>query len=702
MRALALIEAAWTDPVAAATAVADEPYALLLLSDGSSAARWSYLMWAPERTVGAEDFAAAATLLGPPEEPREGPPFQGGLAGLAAYEFGARLEPAMPQARDPRWPDVAAGLYLAVFAFDHQARTVTAVGRGASQGEAEERARRVLQRLDQTGLGAPSRPGALGEAFSAAAPGRDYEAAVAEVVEAIGRGEIFQANVARAWTGRLSAGARPADVLARLASQSSAGFAGYLRLPGLALVSNSPERFVHVRPEGGRLRATTEPIKGTRARGDGAAADAALAAELQSSGKDRAENLMIVDLMRNDLSRVCEPGTVQAPELFRLQSLANVHHLVSTVTGVLAPGRTALDLFAAAFPPGSVTGSAEDPGHAGDRPSRAAARPLLRKPVLGRVRRRLRVQRPDPNGGLSRGGAGLGVRDPGGGRAGGRQRPRRGARGDRGQDRRHSHRTGAGVSPRLSPHDRGFALGDGLFETVLSQGGELAFWDRHMARLEVGCAALGLPPPEQNQARRAAEDALRVSGLENARAGVRLTWTAGEGGRGLDRPGVVRPALFATAAAAPEASGEVRLITSRLCRNESSPTSRLKTLAYLDNVLARREAQGVGADDALLLNTRGEAACATAANLFWIEGEVVCTPALECGVLAGVTRAVLIERLRAQGVVVAEVTALRARLDGVAGLFLTNSLIGVRAAASLDGDPVAPHPLVEVARGLLA
>ena len=105
------------------------------------------------------------------------------------------------------------------------------------------------------------------------------------------------------------------------------------------------------------MRATTEPIKGTRARGDGAAADAALAAELQSSGKDRAENLIIVDLMRNDLSRVCEPGTVQAPELFRLQSLANVHHLVSTVTGVLAPGRTALDLFAAAFPPGSVTGA---------------------------------------------------------------------------------------------------------------------------------------------------------------------------------------------------------------------------------------------------------------------------------------------------------------------------------------------------------
>ena len=101
----------------------------------------------------------------------------------------------------------------------------------------------------------------------------------------------------------------------------------------------------------------TQPIKGTRPRGRDARADASLAAELAASTKDRAENLMIVDLMRNDLARVCAPGTVATPELWRVASFANVHHLVSTVTGRLAIGRGATDLFRAAFPPGSITGA---------------------------------------------------------------------------------------------------------------------------------------------------------------------------------------------------------------------------------------------------------------------------------------------------------------------------------------------------------
>jgi para-aminobenzoate synthetase component 1 len=122
------------------------------------------------------------------------------------------------------------------------------------------------------------------------------------------------------------------------------------------VVSNSPERFVSVEA-GRRLTVETRPIKGTRPRGATPAADAALAAELVASEKDRAENLMIVDLMRNDLSRVCSPGAVTTPELFRVESFANVHHLVSTVRGVLAPGMTAADLLEAAFPPGSVTGA---------------------------------------------------------------------------------------------------------------------------------------------------------------------------------------------------------------------------------------------------------------------------------------------------------------------------------------------------------
>ncbi|HQT55207.1 MAG TPA: anthranilate synthase component I family protein, partial [Phenylobacterium sp.] len=135
---------------------------------------------------------------------------------------------------------------------------------------------------------------------------------------------------------------------------SAAPFAAYLRLAGLAVVSNSPERFVQVAAGGA---AETRPIKGTRPRGATADDDASLSAELAVSLKDRAENLMIVDLMRNDLARVCAPGSVKVPELFAVESFVNVHHLVSTVSGRLAAGRTAIDLLKAAFPPGSITGA---------------------------------------------------------------------------------------------------------------------------------------------------------------------------------------------------------------------------------------------------------------------------------------------------------------------------------------------------------
>ncbi|HKR87903.1 MAG TPA: anthranilate synthase component I family protein, partial [Phenylobacterium sp.] len=188
-------------------------------------------------------------------------------------------------------------------------------------------------------------------------PPAAYEAAVAEIVRRIGEGEIFQANLARAWRGRLAADARPVDLMTRLAATSPAPFASYLRLADRAVVSNSPERFLKVTPQGQALIAETQPIKGTAPRGADPAEDAALAKGLSASLKDRAENLMIVDLMRNDLSRVCVAGGVLTPELFRLATFANVHHLVSTVTGVLAPGRGPADLLRAAFPPGSITGA---------------------------------------------------------------------------------------------------------------------------------------------------------------------------------------------------------------------------------------------------------------------------------------------------------------------------------------------------------
>jgi para-aminobenzoate synthetase component 1 len=179
-----------------------------------------------------------------------------------------------------------------------------------------------------------------------------YLDAVRRVREYILAGDIFQANLSQ----RLEAPLRelPWALYRRLRALNAAPFAAYLDLGGGdAVVSASPERFLRVAGRAVEAR----PIKGTRPRGIGPEHDAALGRALSESEKDRAENLMIVDLLRNDLSRVCAPGTVRVPELFALEHYATVHHLVSTVVGELAPGRDAVDLLCAAFPGGSITGA---------------------------------------------------------------------------------------------------------------------------------------------------------------------------------------------------------------------------------------------------------------------------------------------------------------------------------------------------------
>jgi branched-subunit amino acid aminotransferase/4-amino-4-deoxychorismate lyase len=248
------------------------------------------------------------------------------------------------------------------------------------------------------------------------------------------------------------------------------------------------------------------------------------------------------------------------------------------------------------------------------------------------------------------------------------------------------------MDPAVPPDDRGLLLGDGLFETVLFKAGEAVLWPAHMARLHRGCAALGLAPPDPEvllaQARGAAGSL--------ARAAVRLTWTAGSGGRGLARPDALQPRLLVTAAPSPRPEGAASLVTATVRRNAGSPASRLKTLSYLDNVLARREALAAGADEALMLDTDGRLACASAANLFWIAGGRLHTPALDGAVLGGVMRAQVLEALPVE-----EVAAGPEALANVEALFLTSSLIGVRPVSSLDGRALASHPLIEDLRARL-
>src|SRR4029450_9109313 len=181
---------------------------------------------------------------------------------------------------------------------------------------------------------------------------RGYLDAITRVREYIFAGDIFQSNLSQRFEVPLTEAGWA--IYRRLRTQNPAPFAAYLDFPGVEVLSASPERFLRV-DVGGHVE--TRPIKGTRPRGLGPEHDAALGLVLSESATDRPENLMIVDLMRNDLSQVCAPGTVRVSELFALEHYATVHHLVSTVLGDLAPGNDALDLLRAAFPGGSITGA---------------------------------------------------------------------------------------------------------------------------------------------------------------------------------------------------------------------------------------------------------------------------------------------------------------------------------------------------------
>ncbi len=310
------------------------------------------------------------------------PPFQGGAAGYLAYDWGRVLE-RLPASRfdDLALPDVVLGIYDWVLAWDHQASRAWLISTGLPETAPADRARRaagrvhaVRQRLQSTqaseprtidttgmilprGQAAPSypvegascgwRPG-LRSSFTRGA----YLEAVARVREYIFAGDIFQANLSQRFEAPLAES--PWALYQRLRVRNAAPFSAFLDFPEAVVLSSSPERFLRVDGAG---RVETRPIKGTRPRGVGPEHDAALGRALVESDKDRAENLMIVDLMRNDLSRVCQPGTVRVSELFALEHYATVHHLVSTVVGELAPGFSALDLLRVAFPGGSITGA---------------------------------------------------------------------------------------------------------------------------------------------------------------------------------------------------------------------------------------------------------------------------------------------------------------------------------------------------------
>ncbi len=270
-----------------------------------------------------------------------GLPFAGGAVGYFAYDLARRIERLPVVARDvDGLPEMAVGIYDAALVVDHETRRAWRVG-PAGRAQASGTSIQVAPD-DRFAVALPLR-----ESLDAAG----HRRAVERILRYIRDGDCYQVNLARRYAAAARGDVWPA--YCRLRERNPAPFGAYLRLPFCEVLSASPERFLAVR--GGCVE--TRPIKGTRPRGADPSADALLALSLLDSPKDRAENLMIVDLLRNDLGKVCVPGSIEVPRLFALETHPTVHHLVSTVAGRLRPDRDALDLLRGAFPGGSITGA---------------------------------------------------------------------------------------------------------------------------------------------------------------------------------------------------------------------------------------------------------------------------------------------------------------------------------------------------------
>lgn len=282
-------------------------------------------------------------------------PFTGGAVGFFSYELCTQLE-KLPRAKPDDLPEIPGcefAFYDAFIAHEHATNRTWLVANPVAATPAFTLLARLRSIVAKPAVPS-SRPSALSSRlfepvsnFTAAS----YTAAIGRIKNYIASGDVYQVNLTQRFSSPLPCA--PYDLYLRLRERSPAPFAAYLSFGPVQLISSSPERFLTLRDR----RVETRPIKGTRPRSSDPSVDAALAAELLASEKDRAELLMIVDLERNDLGRVCDYGTVRVDKLWQLESHPTVHHLVSTVSGQLRAGLDIIDCVRASFPGGSITGA---------------------------------------------------------------------------------------------------------------------------------------------------------------------------------------------------------------------------------------------------------------------------------------------------------------------------------------------------------
>lgn len=368
------------DPVEAFSAVKDMRYSLFLDSADTSHSlgRFSFVCCNPIETIEAKNgkvvitnwdgqtlsYAKPFDVLKERMEKwipltqtiEELPPFQGGAAGFFGYDLARGIEDIKASSKDPaidnvNMPDMAIGIYDQVFAHDHKENKSWIITHATSAEDARIKQKHLLRLFTQVEKEPQFKEAQMD--WEANFDACEYKNHIQKVIDYIHSGDVFQVNLSQRFDAKLPDNLDPFSHYISLRKANPAPFSTYMNLGYIKISSCSPERFVSIEDQ----RVQTRPIKGTRPRVDDPELDKKYQKDLLCSEKDLAENTMIVDLLRNDLSKVCQKNSVIVKSLCKLESFASVHHLVSVVEGQLRKGKTAIDLLKAGFPGGSITGA---------------------------------------------------------------------------------------------------------------------------------------------------------------------------------------------------------------------------------------------------------------------------------------------------------------------------------------------------------
>ena len=640
----------------------------------------------------------------------------GCAAGFISYDFGSVLEKLPDTAiEELDIPHLLLGFYDTAVIVDHERSRTYVCASSQEAGEEKEREAYARRKIDlicrvislDESLFEDEEPDISLTANPELRPGmyddspREFvsdfsQSAYCDMVEKareyIRNGDIFQVNLSQRIRTKISGDAY--NVYRKLRAANPAPFACYLHFGDLQVMSSSPERFFRLKD--GWIE--TRPIKGTRPRGKSAEEDARLREELLASEKDLAELVMIVDLERNDLGRVCRMGSVEVTELVKIEAYATVFHLVSTIRGELADGMDVTDCIRATFPGGSITGAPKirameiidelEPvkrniytgaigymGFDGTCDFNIAIRTIIaaKEEAFYQVGGGIvwdSVPESEFMETLDKGTAMQGVLE-------GR---------DMDQEKYTASLIDTYPENFIEPEkyiidtDFGFLYGLSLFETFLVQeDGSVKLLDAHAARIIRSAESLGFAVPfEASEWTKIVAD--YIAGHTICGKILRVTISFGNAAE-------IKPSIHFSCREV-KSSGHIdqgyRIKVVKTIRNETSILSAHKTGNYAENFLALKFADDRNYDDALFLNSQHNIAETAKCNLFFVKNDVLYTPDLSCGILPGVIREFVIQHAKAMGITVNEGKYTLENLNAADEVFVTNSVIGIRRVSVIE------------------